>query len=44
MENLAPRRKIEGIEARLVQGKVVVGMVTDADDPDQPAEYGTATL
>ena len=44
MQNLTPRRKVEGIEARLVQGKVVVGMVTDADDPDQPAEYGTATL
>ena len=44
MENLMPRRKVEGIEARVVQGKVVVGMVTDADDPDQPAEYGTVTL
>ena len=44
IEPLLPRRKVEGIEARMVQGKVVVGMVTDADDPDQPAEYGTATL
>jgi hypothetical protein len=44
MRELSPRRKVEGIEARLVQGKVVIGMVTDADDPDQPAEYGTATL
>lgn len=44
MRNLSPRRKIEGIEARMLQGKVVVGMVTDADDPEQPAEYGTATL
>ena len=44
MENLSPRRKIEGIEARVIQGKVVIGMVTDADDPDEPAEYGTATL
>jgi len=41
---LEPRRKVEGIEARLLQGKVVIGMVTDADDPDAPAEYGTATL
>jgi len=44
MRSLTPRRKVEGIEARLVHGKVVVGMVTDADDPDQPAEYGTAAL
>jgi hypothetical protein len=44
MRNLEPMRKVEGIEARLVQGKVAIGMVTDADDPDQPAEYGTATL
>jgi hypothetical protein len=44
MQSLEPRRKVEGIEARLVNGKVVVGMVTDADDPEQPAEYGTATL
>ena len=44
MRSLTPRRKVEGIEVRLVHGKVVVGMVTDADDPDQPAEYGTATL
>jgi len=41
---LAPRRKVEGIEARMQQGKVVVGMVTDADNPDEPAEFGTATL
>jgi len=41
---LEPRRKVEGIDARLLQGKVVIGMVTDADDPDAPAEYGTATL
>ncbi|MFL5082456.1 MAG: DUF6929 family protein [Microvirga sp.] len=41
---LEPRRKVEGIEARLLQGKVVIGMVTDADDPDAPAEYGTAIL
>jgi hypothetical protein len=44
MLGLEPRRKVEGIEARMLQGKVVVGMVTDADDPDAPAEYGTATL
>ena len=44
MQDLAPRRKVEGLEARLVQGKVMVGMVTDADDPDQPAEYGTTVL
>jgi hypothetical protein len=41
---LAPLRKVEGIDVRMVQGKVVIGMVTDADNPDEPAEYGTATL
>jgi hypothetical protein len=44
MQELAPRRKVEGIEARPVQGKVVLGMVTDADDPEQASEYGVATL
>ena len=44
MQELAPRRKVEGLEARLIHGKVVVGMVTDADDPEQPAEYGTTVL
>ena len=44
MRELAPRRKVEGLEARLIHGKVVVGMVTDADDPEQPAEYGTTVL
>ena len=41
---LEPRRKVEGIEARMLQGKVVIGIVTDADDPDEAAEYGTTTL
>ena len=44
MEPLLPRRKVEGVEVRMLQGRLVVGMVTDADDPDAPAEYGTATL
>jgi hypothetical protein len=44
MQELAPRRKVEGIEARQVQGKVALGMVTDADDPEQASEYGVATL
>ena len=44
VQDLAPRRKVEGVDARQVQGKLVIGMVTDADDPEQPAEYGTATL
>ena len=44
MRELTPRRKVEGLEARLIQGKVTVGMVTDADDPEQPAEYGIAVL
>jgi hypothetical protein len=41
---LAPQRKVEGIETRMLQGKVVIGMVTDADNPDEAAEYGTTTL
>ena len=44
MQGLSPLRKVEGLEAQLVRGKVVVGLVTDADDPEQPAQYGTATL
>ena len=41
---LEPRRKVEGIDARMLQGRIVIGMVTDADNPDEAAEYGTATL
>ena len=41
---LQPSRKIEGIDARLANGVITVHMVTDADDPDTPAELGVTTL
>lgn len=44
MRRLDPTRKIEGIEAQVAGGTVVVGMVTDADDPATPAEFGVTTL
>lgn len=44
MRRLDPTRKVEGIEAQVAGGEVVVSMVTDADDPSVPAEFGTTTL
>ncbi|MGZ5184310.1 MAG: DUF6929 family protein [Caldimonas sp.] len=44
IRRLEPTRKIEGIEARSVDGSIVVGMVTDADDPATPAEFGVTRL
>ena len=44
MRRLEPTRKVEGIEAQVTGGTVVVGMVTDADDPSVAAEFGTTTL
>jgi hypothetical protein len=44
VHQLQPTRKVEGIEARLVDGRIALGLVTDADDPDVAAEYGTALL
>lgn len=43
MRRLTPTRKIEGIEAQVSGGKIVIGTVTDADDPAIPAELGTTT-
>lgn len=43
MRRLAPTRKIEGVEAQVRDGRIVIGMVTDADDPAIPAELGTTT-
>ena len=44
LQRLDPTRKIEGIDAQLAGGIVSVAMVTDADDPSSPAEFGTTTL
>ena len=44
MQRLDPTRKIEGIEVQVAGGTVTVGMVTDADDPVIPAEFGMTTL
>jgi hypothetical protein len=44
IELLEPTRKVEGIEATLVGTTVRLGLVTDADDPHRPAEFGTTTL
>ena len=41
---VAPKRKIEGVTARLVGARLRLSVVTDADDPDQPAELGTVSL
>lgn len=43
LRRLVPTRKIEGIEAQVSDGKIAIGMVTDADDPAIPAELGTAS-
>ena len=43
MRRLAPTRKIEGIEAQVRGGKIVIGTVTDADNPAIPAELGTTS-
>lgn len=41
---LEPSRKVEGIAAHRDEERIVVHLVTDADDPDTPAEFGFATL
>jgi hypothetical protein len=41
IRELRPRRKVEGIVAQVAGSRVLVSMVTDADDPDCPAELGT---
>jgi len=43
-ELLAPTRKVEGIEASVVGTMTLIRLVTDADDPSQPAELGTTEL
>ena len=44
LELLEPTRKVEGIEARVVGTTVILTLVTDADDPDHPAELGTTQV
>ena len=43
MRRLTSTRKIEGIEAQVSGGKIVIGTVSDADGPATPAELGTTT-
>jgi len=43
-EWLAPKRKVEGIEARVVGTTAFLTLVTDADDPDHAAELGTTRV
>ncbi|MEO5844143.1 MAG: hypothetical protein ABIQ33_04820, partial [Caldimonas sp.] len=44
IEKIAPKRKIEGVAARRVGARLRLSVVTDADDPDQPAELGAVSL
>jgi hypothetical protein len=44
LETIAPRRKIEGIEARVSGAVALLSLVTDADDPGQPAALGTTSI
>ena len=44
LELLEPTRKVEGIEARVVGTTAFLTLVTDADDPDRPAELGTTRV
>ena len=44
LELLEPTRKVEGIEASQVGTAVFLTLVTDADDPDHPAELGTTQV
>jgi len=41
---LVPNRKVEGIEADVVGSTIHLHLVTDADDPNQAAELGTARI
>lgn len=41
---LAPGFKVEGISGEVVDGSVVLTMVTDADDPEVPSQLLSATL
>ena len=44
LELLEPPRKVEGIEARVVGRTAFHTLVTDADDPDHPADLGTTRV
>ncbi|MGZ8317154.1 MAG: DUF6910 family protein, partial [Telluria sp.] len=44
MATIAPRRKVEGIEAMHVGARLRLSVVTDADDPEEPAELGAVSL
>lgn len=44
LEAIAPTRKVEGIEASVSGTTALLSLVTDADDPRQPAELGTTLV
>ena len=44
LELIEPTRKIEGIAVAVSGATAVFTLVTDADDPDRPAELGTVRL
>jgi hypothetical protein len=44
LEAIEPARKIEGIEASVSAGSALLTLVTDADDPDEPAALGTTSI
>lgn len=44
LEVMVPTRKVEGIEARVSDTTALLSLVTDADDPRQPAELGTTII
>jgi hypothetical protein len=44
LEPLDPVRKVEGIDARIVDGTLQLALVTDGDDPGTPAELGSVSI
>ena len=44
LQPLVPIRKVEGIEAAVAGSTIHLHLVTDADDPNQAAEIGTARI
>ena len=44
LRRMKPARKVEGIEASVVGSTLHLHMVTDADDPSEAAEFGTAQM
>jgi hypothetical protein len=44
LSRLSPAAKIEGIEAQLVDGRLQIALVDDADDPSRPSQLFAATM